>query len=65
MIHLALLVGQLSCAVPRSLVHHEGWLYLNVTGLPGLVEEELYQRALQTGALAYVEGETGAGDLNA
>ena len=64
-IHLGLLVGELPCAVTRSLVDHVGRLHLEITGLRGLVEEELDQRALELGSLAEIYREAGTGDLDA
>ncbi len=63
-IHLTLLVGELSGAVARSLVDHVGGLNLKITGFGSLIEEKLYQSALQFGALPFVDRETGAGDLH-
>ena len=64
-VHLALLVGELACAVARCLVHHIGRLNLQVAGLGGAVEEELDEGALELGAFADVDGEAGAGDFHA
>ena len=63
-IHLAFLVGELACAVAGGFVHDVGGLYLKIAGLACLVEKELDEGALQTGALADVDGETGTGDLH-
>ncbi len=64
-VHLALLVGELSRTVARSLVYYKRWLHLEISGLACLVEEELYEGTLQTRSLAEIYGETGAGNLHA
>ena len=63
-VHLALLVWQLARAVAGSLIDHRRRLYLLVAGLDSLVEEEVDQRPLQASALAGVDGEARAGDLD-
>ena len=60
-IHLALLVGQLAGAEARGFVDHQRRLYLHKARVGGLVEEEVDEGTLQTGTLAFVEGEAGAG----
>ena len=64
-VHLALLVGQLACAVARSSVHHRGRHHFRVAGGACLVQEEVNQCALQSCALAFVDGEARAGDFHA
>ena len=65
MVHLSLLVGELSGAVARGLVDDVRGLYLQVAGLRSTVQEELNQGALQLGAFADVDGEACAGNLYA
>ena len=65
MIHLAFLVGQLAGAISAGFVHYVGRLYLQITALAGLVEEESLESALETCHLADIERETGAGNLDA
>ena len=65
MVHLPLLVGELSRAEARGLVDHHGRLDLEVSGLRVAVEEVVDQRALQAGTLALVDGESGARELDA
>ena len=57
-IHLAFLVGQLTCAVTRSSIYHRGGHYFGVTRLACFVKEEVNQRALQLCALTDINGET-------
>lgn len=64
-VHLPLLVGQLARAEARSLVDHHRRLHFEVAGLRVAVEEIVDQRTLQTGALAFVDGESGAGEFHA
>ena len=64
-VHLSLFVRQLAGAVGGILVHHIGRLDFHETGGCGLVEEEVDEGALQTGAFAFIDGEAGAGDLGA
>ncbi len=64
-VHLPLLVGQLSRAEARGLVHHHGGLDLAVARRRVVVEEIVDQRALEPGALALVDGESGSGELHA
>ena len=64
-VHLTLLVGQLSCAVAAGGVHYRGRHNLGVAAGTCFVEEEVDQRSLQTGTLADIHGETGTGDLDA
>ncbi len=65
MIHLTLLIGQLTCAVTRSLVHHRWRHDLRVTALASLVQEEVDQCTLQSGALTDVHRESGTSNLHA
>ena len=65
MIHLALLVGQLACAVAAGGIHHRGRHDLGVAGLAGFVEEEVDERTLQTGSLANIDGKPCTGDFHA
>ena len=64
MIHLPLLVGQLTRAVARSLVHHRRRHDFGVAGGICLIEEELDESTLHAGTLADVNRETGAGDFH-
>ncbi len=64
-VHLAFFVGKLACAVARSLVDNVRGLHLEVACSRSLVEEELNESALKLGALAEINGESGAGDLYA
>ncbi len=63
MIHLSLLVRQLTCAEAGILVDNYRWFYLAVTGLFAFVKKEVYQCPLESGTLALINGETGAGYL--
>ena len=63
MIHLALLVGELSCAVARCFVHHERRLHLKVSALACLIKEECLKSALETCHLTDVKRESGTCDL--
>ena len=65
MIHLSLLVRQLACSKSGSLVDNQWRLNLEITGLAGLVEEELDKGTLQTCALAHIDRETCSRDLHA
>ena len=64
-VHLTLLVGQLTRAEARSLIDHDGRLHLLITGLRVAVEEVVDQRTLQTSTLALIDGETGTRELHA
>ena len=64
MIHLSLLVGELSGTVGRSLVDNIGGLDFHISGGVGLIEEELDESALQACALTDVDRETRAGDFH-
>ncbi len=64
-VHLTLLVGQLTRAVTRSGVHHRRRHDLRIAGLVGLSQEEIDQRTLQTSTLSDIDRETGARDLDA
>ena len=63
-IHLSLLVGQLTCAIAGSGIHHRRRHDLGIACVACLVEEEIDQRPLQTCALSLIDGETGTGDLH-
>ncbi len=63
-VHLAFLVGELTCTVAGGFVHHIGGLYFKVAGSGGFVEEELDECALELGTFAEIYGETGAGYLD-
>ena len=65
LIHLCLLVRQLTCAVARSLVHYERRLYLQISALASLIKEECLERTLQTSHLSDVYWESGTCNLNA
>ena len=54
MIHLSLLVRQLTGAVARRLIDNIGRLYLKIARLACLVKEKLYQCTLKARALAGV-----------
>ena len=62
-VHLALLIGQLACAVARILVHNRWRHDLLVAGLASLGEEEVDEGALQTGTQTAVNREAGTGNL--
>ena len=64
MVHLPLLVGELSCAVARVLIDHIGGLYLQVTCRTGVVEEEVDEGTLESCTIALVDGEARTGDLH-
>ncbi len=64
MIHLALLVGQLTRAVARGGIDDIRRLNLNITGLAGLIEEEGLKGTLEAGHLTDVDGEAGTGNLH-
>ncbi len=53
----------MACTQSAGLVDHQRRLYLHKPGLLGLVEEEVDEGTLQTGTLAFVERESGAGHL--
>ena len=63
-IHLPLLVGQLSCTIAGCLIHHIRRLYFKIPALARLVKEKRFKRPLQTCHLAYIYRETGTGDFN-
>ncbi len=65
MVHLSLLVGQLTRSVARCLVHYVGRLHLQIAALACLLKEERFECALQTRHLSNVERETGARNLYA
>ena len=64
-IHLSLLVGQLTCAVTRGLVNNRRRHNLGVAGGTCLVEEEIDESSLKAGSHTDIYGETGSGDLHA
>ena len=64
MVHLTLLVGQLTGTQTRCLVNHQRGLNLEIASLAGLVEEELDQGTLQACALTHIDGESGTRDLD-
>ena len=64
MIHLTFLVGQLTCTITRSLVHYRWRHDLCIASLTSLIEEEVNQRALQTGSLADINRESSTCDLH-
>ena len=63
-VHLTFLVGQLTCTITRSLVHYRWRHDLCIASLTSLIEEEVNQRALQTGSLADIDGEAGTRNLH-
>ena len=65
MVHLSLLVGQLSRAESRRLVDHHGRFNLLVARAGVVVEEVVDQRTLQAGALALVNGKSRSGEFYA
>ena len=62
-VHLALLVGQLTGAETRGLVDHQRRLDFDEASIGGLIEEEVDEGALQAGTFAFIEGESGTGNL--
>ena len=58
MVHLSLLVGQLSGSETRCLVHHNGRHHLIIAGCRVAVQKERNECALQRGALAFIDGES-------
>ena len=64
-VHLSLLVGQLSGTESRSLVYHDRGLYFEVSCTGVVFEEEVDQGTLQTGTLAFVDGESRSGQFDA
>ena len=64
MIHLTFLVRQLTCTQTRSLVDNVRRLYLQVSALACLVEEESLQSALEAGHLADIYREACTGNLH-
>ena len=65
MVHLALLVGELSGAITRSGIDHIGGLHFEITGFAGAVEEEADEGSLQAGTFTFINGESGSGDFHA
>jgi len=64
MIHLTLLVWQLTCAATRILVYNVWRLNLQVSALAGLIEEECLERTLEASHLADIYRETGTCNLH-
>ena len=64
-VHLCFLVGQLSGGISGGFVHHVRRFHFAVAVLAGGVEEEVDEGALHLGAFAFINGESGAGDLDA
>ena len=65
MVHLSLLVGQLTSTITAGSIHHRGRHDLLVTGRASLVEEEVDKSTLQTRTKTTIHGETGTGNLHA
>ena len=65
MVHLPFLVGQLARAEARGFVDHDRRFHFEVAGPGVAVEEIVDQRTLQTGSLAFVDGESGAREFHA
>ena len=63
-VHLSLLVGQLTRAIAAGGIHHRGRHDLGVATGTRLIQEEVDQGALQTGSLAFIDGESGSGNLH-
>ena len=63
-IHLTLLVWQLTCATTRILVNYVRRLNLQVSALAGLIEEECLKSTLEASHLADIYRETSACDLH-
>ena len=64
-VHLTLLVGQLTRAVTAGLVHHCWGHYLLVSSSTSLVEEEVDECSLQAGSPTAIYGESCTSDLHA
>lgn len=64
-VHLSFFVGKLACAVAGGGVDYCGGDDFCVAALLGFVEEEVDEGALESGALAFVDGEAGACDFYA
>ena len=64
MVHLSLLVGQLTSTITAGSIHHRGRHDLLVTGRACLVQEEVDKSTLQTGTKATVNRETCTGNLH-
>ena len=64
-VHLPLLVGELSRTEARSLVDHDRRLDFEIAGFGVAVEEVVDQRPLQACALALVDGESGTREFYA
>ena len=65
MVHLAFLIGELTCAIAAGGIHHGGRHDLGVASLVGLGQEEVDECSLQLCSLADVDREASAGDLHA
>ena len=64
MVHLSFFIRQLTCAVAGSSIDNCRWHQFGVTALAGFVEEEVDECALQTCALADINGESSTGNLH-
>ena len=64
-VHLSLLVGQLSRAEAGGFIDHDRRLHFQIPGPRVAVEEEVDERTLQPGALSLINGEPRAGELYA
>ena len=65
MIHLAFLIGQLSCAIARSLIDDKRGLYLQIACFACFFKEKSFKGTLETGHLAKINGESGSRDFHA
>ena len=63
-VHLTLLVWQLTCAATGILVYYVWRLNLQVSALAGLIEEECLESTLEASHLADIYRETGTCDLH-
>ena len=63
MIHLTLLIGQLTGAIAGCLVDHRRRHDLGITGFACFSEEEIDECTLQTSSLTDIYGETCTGDF--
>ena len=63
-IHLSLFVGQLTCAIARSLINNRRRHNFSISRLRSLIEEELDKSALQPCPLANIYRETGTCNLH-
>ena len=64
MVHLSLLVGQLTCTETGSFVHHNRRFHFKIACLGVDVQEIVDESPLQPGSLAFVNRETGTGELH-